>query len=392
MVDQDSSMIHTKLIRSRLHEAAVKKVVSEHDQLSWVITHGRGVLNTGHAASFARTLATAGVLSGRESYFYMRYDDSPERDNIPMIFYTVMGNPSIDVTLREEVEPVGEIFSAIVVMEPTILIGQTSQRALLFDGAKKDAVLVVNTSLSPKEIVRLVKKGCLAQDWFGKLVTVRARKYDVNVAFPMLAALTKAWDGVSLDDLLSALESSGAGSKTSVVRRAYSEVNPVNIRINAEEAQMTKARTAKSPFKPKRGTWDLNSYRICQRAAAEALSYAERMNTMPSWDALPPGLIEFGPPPNEKNVGFKTSFARYVRPVIDKSRCSDCKMCAHYCPDGAIDFNRVEVDMDYCKGCGICARLCPSRAISMTSELLATEGLAEKEIAAIEDALVEYGY
>jgi hypothetical protein len=36
--------------------------------------------------------------------------------------------------------------------------------------------------------------------------------------------------------------------------------------------------------------------------------------------------------------------------------------------------------------------MCPSKAISMMNELLAAEGLTEKEITAIEDALVEYGY
>jgi ferredoxin len=40
----------------------------------------------------------------------------------------------------------------------------------------------------------------------------------------------------------------------------------------------------------------------------------------------------------------------------------------------------------------MCARVCPSKAIGMMSELLAAEGLNEKEISAIEDALVEYGY
>jgi pyruvate ferredoxin oxidoreductase delta subunit len=366
-------------------------LVSEYDQLNWVITHGRGVLNTGHGATFAQTLATAGVLSGRESCFYMRYDDSPERDNIPIIFYTVIGSPNIEVTLHEEVEPVGEIFSAIAVLEPTILISQTSQRALLFDGAKRDAVVVVNTSLSPKEITALVKKRCLAQDWFGKLLAVRARKYDGNIAFPLLAALAKAWDCVSLDDLLNALDFSGASSKISVVKRVYSEVEPVDVAIRAEEAQMTHARKSKAPSAFKKGKWDLNSYRDYQKKASKAQSYAERMNAMPSWKVLPPGLIEFGPLRNKKNVGFTTSFARCLRPMIEKSRCTNCKMCSLYCPDGAIDFNRIEVDLDYCKGCGICARVCPSKVIAMTSEFSA-EGLDEKELTTIEDALVEYGY
>jgi pyruvate ferredoxin oxidoreductase delta subunit len=370
----------------------MKSVTLEYDRLDWVIIHGRGVLNTGHAGTFARILATAGVLSGRESYYYMRYDDSPERDNIPMIFYTVIGNPKIDVTLHEEVEPFVEIFSAIVVMEPSILISQTSQRALLFDGAKKDAVLIVNTSLPAKDIIRLVKKRCLAQDWCGKLVAIRARKYDVNIAFPLLAALVKAWNPVSLDDLLEAVDSIGANEKMDLVKRAYSEVQPVDVQISAEETTLGRARKLEPVLAAKKAISDLKTYRSYQRAAAEALSYAERMNAMPSWQQLPLGLIEFGPLPGEKNVGFTTSFARFLRPLIDKSRCIDCKMCSLHCPDGAIDFNRIEVDLNYCKGCGICARICSSKAISMISELSAAEGLAEEELTTIEDALVEYGY
>jgi pyruvate ferredoxin oxidoreductase delta subunit len=370
----------------------VTMVVSEYEQLNWVVAHGRGVLNTGHGTTFAHTLATAGVISGREACYYMRYDDSPERDNIPMIFYSVIGSPKIDVTLHEEVEPIGEIFSAIVVMEPTILISQTSQRALLFDGAKKDAVLVVNTSLSAKEIIELVKKRCLAQGWRGKLATIRARKYDSNIAFPLLAALVKAWNCVSIDDLLAALDSLGKSSKAGAMRRAYSEVEPVEVLVNVEEAKMARSRKPKPSPTIKKGQWNWNLYRNYQKAAAKALSYAERMDALPTWEALPPGLIEFGPLRNEKNIGFKTSFARCLRPAIEKGKCVDCKMCSLYCPDGAIDFNRIQVDLDYCKGCGICARICPNKVIKMTSEFSAMEGLDEKEIMSIEDALIEYGY
>ena len=367
-------------------------MVSEYGQLNWVVTHGRGVLNTAHGATFAQVLATGGMLSGRESCFYMRYDDSPERDNIPMMFYTVIGDPDIPVTLHEEVEPIGETFDAIVVMEPTLLISQTSQRALIFDGAKKNTVLVLNSSLSPRQVLEVVKRRCLAQDWTGRLVVVRARKYCANIAFPLLAALAKAWRGVDFDDVLDALDLSGASSKADVMRKVYSDVEPVDVNVSAEEARMTRIRRSKSPALVKKRAWNINTYRSYQRAAAKAISYVQRMNAMPSWKVLAPGLIEFGPLPKEKNLGFTTSFARCFRPIIDRDRCTDCKMCSFYCPDGAIDFNRIEVDLDYCKGCGICARMCPSKAINMISELLAAEGLTEKEVTAIEDALVDYGY
>jgi 2-oxoacid:acceptor oxidoreductase delta subunit (pyruvate/2-ketoisovalerate family) len=322
----------------------------------------------------------------------MRYDDSPERDNIPMIFYTVIGNPDIPMTLHEEVEPVGEVFDAIVVMEPTLLISQTSQRALIFDGAKKNTVLVVNSSLSPLQILELVKKRCLAQDWTGKLVVVRARKYDANIAYPLLAALTKAWSGVNFDNLLDAADFSGASNKTSVMRRVYSEVEPVDVKVSGNEARMSLERRSRQATSIKKKVWSPNVYRSYQKSAAKAATYKKRMDAMPLWDALAPGLIEFGPRPKEKNIGFTTSFARCFRPVIDKDRCTDCKMCSFHCPDGAIDFNDIKVDLDYCKGCGICARICPLKAIRITTEFLATEKLDEKEVTTIEDSQVEYGY
>jgi pyruvate ferredoxin oxidoreductase delta subunit len=367
-------------------------MASEYNQLNWVVTHGRGVLNTAHGTTFAKVLATAGMLSGRESYFYMRYDDSPERDNIPLIFYTVIGNPNIPVTLHEEVEPVGEVFDAIVVMEPTLLISQTSQRALIFDGAKKNTVLVVNSSLTPGQILELVKRRCLAQDWTGKLIAVRARKYDANIAYPLLAALAKAWQGVYFENILDALDASGTSQKADVMKRVYSEVEPINVNVLANEATMTRARKTKLPPLQKNKPWDHTTYRSYKTAAAEAPTYTQRMNAMPPWEALAPGLIEFGPQRKEKNIGFTTSFARCYRPIIDKGKCTNCKLCSLHCPDGAIDFNRIEVDLDYCKGCGICAQGCPSKAIRMASEFSAKEKLNEKEVTTIEDSQVEYGY
>lgn len=368
-------------------------MIPEYERLNWIVVHGRGVLNTSHGEVFARTLASAGTISNRESFYYMRYDDSPERDNIPLMFYTVIGNPKIDITLHEEVEPVGEIFDALVLMEPTLLINQTSQRALLFDGAKKDATLIVNTSLSPNEIVKLVKKYALGQDWEGKLVTIRARNYDVNIAYPLLAALAKASDIVSLEELIDALDFAGASNKIDVVKKAYNEVSPVAVRVAASITQARRVgKKAKPPLEIKEWTRNRETYKRHQRAAGEALSYTERISAMPRWEELPPGLIEFGPLPGEKNVGFKTAFARYLRPLVDEKKCTKCRTCSLFCPDGCIDAASIKVDLDYCKGCGVCSEVCPVKAITMVSELYAKEGLKEIDNVSIEDALIEYGY
>jgi len=367
----------------------------EYEQLSWVVVHGRGVIHTGHANALVRTLATAAVLSGKESYYYMRYDDSPERDHIPHLFYAVFGNPTIDVVLHEEVEPVGRVFNAIVVLDSSMLLHQTSQRALLFDGAKKDAVLVVNTSLNPDGIIRLVKEYSLADDWNGKLVTIRAKSYEKDIAYPLLGALAKALGIVKLDDLLAALDSLGQSKNADSVRRAYEESKPVAVKIKAEDTDLARKRIGervKLPVPTRGEWWDQATYREYQTAAAEAQSYSQRIEAMPRWEALAPGLIEFGPPPGKRNIGFKTSFSRHVRAVIDPKKCTDCKLCHIYCPDGAIDFEKIRVDYDYCQGCSICAQVCPAKAIEMMSELKAKEGLNEEEVMTVAEALRVYGY
>ncbi|MEM2004676.1 MAG: 4Fe-4S binding protein [Zestosphaera sp.] len=362
------------------------------EDLFWVVIHGRGVWHTGSSTTLARVLAMAGVVAGRESYYYMRYDDSPERVNIPMMFYVVMGNPRVEVLLPEEVEPVGRLFNAVVVMDSVSLLKETSQRATLFDGIKDDAVFVVNTGLTPSQVLALLKKYQLTRDWFGKLVTVSASKYHTNVAFGLIGALLKAWNVVGLEDVLNALEAlkidEGAGE---AIASAYKDASVTEVRVRAEESEAAGRVSVKTPeFRP--GPWSIETYREYQRALSQARSYEDRIRVMPRWEAMAPGLIEFGPLPGGRNIGFKTEFARIEAPVIDKAKCVDCKLCTYFCPDGSIDFESVEVDYEYCKGCGICARVCPAKAIRMVSELERVEGLEDPELRRLALVTREYGY
>jgi pyruvate ferredoxin oxidoreductase delta subunit len=167
------------------------------------------------------------------------------------------------------------------------------------------------------------------------------------------------------------------------------------VKIKAEDTDLAKKRTGervKLPV-PRRGEWwDPTVYRKYQSAAADAQSYSQRIEAMPRWEALAPGLIEFGPTPGKRNIGFKTSFSRYLRPIIDGGKCTDCKICSIYCPDGAINFEKISIDYDYCQGCSICSQVCPTKAIEMISELKAKEGMNEEEVITVTDALREYGY
>jgi len=190
--------------------------------------------------TFHQTLVQAGSLKGIEAYYYMRYDDSPERNYIPMMFYTIFGKPKVPVLLHEEPEPVGELFNVIAVFSSSLLIQKTSQRALLFDGAKKDAVLLVNTSITPDNVVRLMKKYSLAQDWFGKVVTIGAAKIDSAIAWPMLGALARAWDRIDLDSLLAAADLLGKEKKKDSIRKGYEEATVKEVHVLAEETEMFK--------------------------------------------------------------------------------------------------------------------------------------------------------
>jgi len=310
----------------------------------------------------------------------MRYDDSSERNYIPMMFYTVFGKPKVPVLLHEEVEPVGELFNVIAVFSSSLLIQKTSQRALLFDGAKKDAVLFVNTSITPDDVVRLVKKYNLAQDWFGKVVTISATKIDSAITWPMLGALAGAWDRIDLDSLLATADVLGKEKKKDSIRKGYEAATVKEVHVLAEETEMFKKIKKEIELPEFTGEfWTPEVFCAYQKVAAEAQTYPSRYAAMPRWEVFPPGLREFGPQPGKRNIGFTTPW-RWQRPIIDMNKCTDCKLCHICCPDGAIDFSPIQIIYEYCKGCGICAAVCPVKAIKMVSELEYLEGLKDEEV------------
>lgn len=83
----------------------------------------------------------------------------------------------------------------------------------------------------------------------------------------------------------------------------------------------------------------------------------------------------------------KTGDWRYMKPVVDKEKCSGCSTCVSYCPDASIETidkkqltidgqtshvkgqmsgkKIASIDYDFCKGCGVCAEVCPMKAITM---------------------------
>jgi len=361
----------------------------EYEKLDWVISHGVGVDHTADMTTFASVLAQAGYLKNIDSYYYMRYDDSPERNYLPMIFYNVFGNPKIPVLLHEEVEPIGNLFNAIVAFTSSVLIQKTSQRALLFDGAKPDAVLVVNTSLTPDEVLKLVKKYNLSKSWYGKIVTVRTSLIDRSPSFPLLGALAKGWEKIDIDSIYDALDLLGKENKKESIKKGFENATVKNVEVEIQNEGNVDESIEIPEFNGK--SWTPDIYYAYQKAAASAKNYSQRIAAMPRWEVLSSGLIEFGPKPGNKNIGFTTPW-KFRRPILNREKCIDCKLCTYYCPNGAIDFTKIDFDYEYCTGCGICEKVCPTKAIELKSEIESVEGLKDEEVPVKRFESREYGF
>ena len=73
---------------------------------------------------------------------------------------------------------------------------------------------------------------------------------------------------------------------------------------------------------------------------------------------------------NQIMLALDTGSWRTERPVLDKSKCNYCGLCALYCPPQCMKDkgDHYEADLAFCKGCGICAKECPKQAYTMKPE------------------------
>jgi pyruvate ferredoxin oxidoreductase delta subunit len=76
------------------------------------------------------------------------------------------------------------------------------------------------------------------------------------------------------------------------------------------------------------------------------------------------GAVITNPGNSAKNL---TGGWRTLKPVKEKSKCTNCGICWQFCPDSAIN-EKFEINYKYCKGCGICAKECVFGAIKMEKE------------------------
>lgn len=79
------------------------------------------------------------------------------------------------------------------------------------------------------------------------------------------------------------------------------------------------------------------------------------------------------------NKAPKTGQWRYMKPQVEKKKCTGCGTCVKFCPEATIELTAngqqpetnkkiAEIDFEWCKGCGVCANVCPAKAILMKKE------------------------
>ncbi len=97
------------------------------------------------------------------------------------------------------------------------------------------------------------------------------------------------------------------------------------------------------------------------------LEKAAQMSTLP-WEEYPDSVIL----PAGTAQKYDVSGWRYMKPVLDPEKCTDCGMCWLYCPDNAVIFENGKMKgflYQHCKGCSYCAQVCPVNAITMVEEI-----------------------
>ncbi len=66
----------------------------------------------------------------------------------------------------------------------------------------------------------------------------------------------------------------------------------------------------------------------------------------------------------QPDVLEQKSFISGVEPVLDKETCIECGQCREVCVFDAISEN-FEIQSAHCEGCGVCAHFCPEKAIQL---------------------------
>lgn len=286
----------------------------------------------------AQTLAEAAFIEGNYAVGFPFF--GAERRGAPILAFTRADK--------------NKIYRKTMIYEPdyVVVLDDTLMDTInVTQGLKKGGVLIVNTRKKPEEL-ELGKCGDTVIDV--TVATVDAtgialevlKNSIVNTA--ILGAFAKATGRVTMD----------------AVKKA----------IHARFAAKFGEKAADKNFAAAQKAYDMT---VIKKVKAEKCFLPKRQ-WLPTWEELPvggalkpmmtkDGLVGPGSFVENKTGGWKT-----FKPIIDNTKCTKCRFCWYYCPEGCIEEKmeggkvvEMVADLEYCKGCGICASECPAKCIKM---------------------------
>jgi 2-oxoacid:acceptor oxidoreductase delta subunit (pyruvate/2-ketoisovalerate family) len=294
----------------------------------------RGITEGKISRDIVNSLAKAAENEGKYTQAFDNYVDLPDRVYVPCRSYArISDEPIAEPYLYENDHP-----AIIVAVEPTMVKGVPILR-----GLRKGGVLVVNTDEEPEELLKHMSD--LDTSVIGAIATVRAGG----------GALEGALSGIEGALDVSGMGGGAAGPLAGAVARVSGIVD-----IASLEAVVV------DPSGVRRGYDEVKVHWMGAESFDPAPAVEHGEHKMGEEVSL---II---PAPTTENEAMITGNWRFLRPVVDKELCTQCKICFAFCPDSCITVadEGVDVNLKYCKGCGICWTECPVEgAITPVAEL-----------------------
>ena len=294
----------------------------------------RGITEGKISRDIVNSLAMAADREGKYTQAFDNYVDLPDRVYVPCRSYArISDTPIAEPYLYENDHP-----AIVVLVEPTMIKGVP-----VLKGMPPGGVLIINTDREPRELLKHLAD--LDYSNLGAIATVHAGG----------GALEGALSGIEGATDASGMGGGAAGPIAGAVARVSGVVNLASL-----EALVV------SPEGVRRGFEEVKIHWLGPEGFKPGKPHEEEER------ALGEEVSLIVPSPVEKNEGMITGNWRFLRPVIDHEKCTQCKLCWIYCPDACInpDPAGFTVNLEYCKGCGICWTECPVKgAIAPVPEL-----------------------
>lgn len=294
----------------------------------------RGITEGKISRDVVNSLARAADKAGKFTQAFDNYVDLPDRVYVPCRSYArISDTPIAEPYLYENDHP-----AIVVLVEPTMIKGVP-----VLKGTPPGAVLIVNTDREPGDLLKHLED--VDYSSLGAIATIRAGG----------GALEGALSGIEGATDVSGLGGGAAGPLAGAVARVTGIVD-----IAALEEVVVDPAGVRRGYEAVKVHW----------LGPEGFNPGEPAHEAERKLGEEVSLIV--PSPVGENDGMITGNWRFLRPVIDQEKCTQCRICWIYCPDSCIDPDPAgfQVNLKYCKGCGICWTECPVQgAIAPVPEL-----------------------